>query len=76
MHRRSEEFTIVLAPPVEHDDALAICDRLRRAVQQTTLLIGGLDGKLKASTIRRVSEVVEAHPEESLAILRTWMHER
>jgi flagellar M-ring protein FliF len=38
--------------------------------------MGALNGKLKASTVRRVSEVVEAHPEESLAILRTWMHER
>lgn len=38
--------------------------------------IGSVDGKLKASTVRRVSEVVDAHPEESMAILRTWMHER
>jgi len=40
-----EEFTVVLAPPVEPDDARAICDRLRRAVQQTTVLVPGLDGK-------------------------------
>lgn len=40
-----EEFTVVLAPPVEPDDARAICDRLRRAVQQTTILIPGLDAK-------------------------------
>ncbi len=38
--------------------------------------IGQIDGRLKASAVRRVSEVVGAHPEESMAILRTWMHER
>jgi len=40
-----EEFTVVLAPPVEPEDARAICERLRRAVQQATFLITGLDGK-------------------------------
>ncbi len=40
-----EEFTVVLAPPVEPEDARTIFDRLRRAVQQTTFLIPGLDGK-------------------------------
>jgi diguanylate cyclase (GGDEF)-like protein len=40
-----EEFAVVLAPPVEPEDARAICDRLRRAVQQATFQITGLDGK-------------------------------
>jgi flagellar M-ring protein FliF len=44
--------------------------------EEGTIDIGAIDGKLKASTVRRVSEVVEAHPEESMTILRTWMHER
>jgi diguanylate cyclase (GGDEF)-like protein len=40
-----EEFTVVLAPPVDADDARAICERLRRSVQQTTVQIQGLDRK-------------------------------
>ena len=40
-----EEFTVVLAPPVDADDALMICERLRRAVQQATVPILGLDRK-------------------------------
>jgi diguanylate cyclase (GGDEF)-like protein len=40
-----EEFTVVLAPPVDADDALMICERLRRAVQQATVQIQGLDRK-------------------------------
>lgn len=34
-----------------------------------------VDGKLKASTVKQITEIVENHPEESLSILRTWMNE-
>jgi diguanylate cyclase (GGDEF)-like protein len=40
-----EEFTVVLAPPVEPGDARAICDRLRRAVELATFHVTGLDAK-------------------------------
>ena len=32
-----------------------------------------VEGQLKASSIRRLSEMVEKHPEESLTIMRGWM---
>lgn len=34
-----------------------------------------MDGKLKDSSVKRMTEIVEAHPEESLSILRAWMSE-
>jgi flagellar M-ring protein FliF len=37
--------------------------------------IARIEGQVKASSIRRVSEFVEKHPEESVSILRTWLHE-
>ncbi|MEO1040513.1 MAG: flagellar basal-body MS-ring/collar protein FliF [Pseudomonadota bacterium] len=37
--------------------------------------IAQIDGQVKKSSVRKVSTLVEGHPEESLAILRTWMHE-
>jgi len=40
-----EEFAILLAPPVESSHAESICDRLRLAIQQCSLLINDLDGK-------------------------------
>ncbi len=36
--------------------------------------ISRVEGRVKASSVKRVSEIVEKHPEESLAILRSWMH--
>lgn len=36
--------------------------------------INRVDGRVKASSLKRVSEIVDKHPEESLAILRSWLH--
>jgi flagellar M-ring protein FliF len=37
--------------------------------------IANIEGQLRASSIRRLSELVDKHPEESLAIVRTWMQQ-
>lgn len=37
--------------------------------------IAKIEGQVKASSIKRVAEFVEAHPEESVALLRTWLHQ-
>jgi len=34
-----------------------------------------IEGQVKASSVKKVSEFVDRHPEESLAILRSWLHE-
>lgn len=36
--------------------------------------INRVEGRVKASSLKRVSEIVDKHPEESLAILRSWLH--
>ena len=37
--------------------------------------LANVDGQLRASSIRRLSGLVEAHPDESLTIVRAWMQE-
>ena len=37
--------------------------------------IARIEGQVKASSVKAVSEFVEKHPEESVSILRTWLHE-
>jgi flagellar M-ring protein FliF len=32
-----------------------------------------IEGAMRASTTRRVAEVVEQHPEESAQLIRTWL---
>ena len=34
-----------------------------------------IDGQVKASSIKKVAGIVESHPEESISILRTWLHD-
>jgi flagellar M-ring protein FliF len=34
-----------------------------------------IDGQVRESSIKKVGEVVSAHPEEALAIIRTWLHQ-
>lgn len=37
--------------------------------------IGRVEGRVKASSLRKISEIVEKHPEESVAILRNWIYQ-
>ena len=37
--------------------------------------IAKIEGQVKVSSVKRVSEFVDKHPEESVSILRSWLHE-
>lgn len=49
-----------LAPPSEMEQRLDIAR---------------IEGQVKASSVRKVADFVENHPDESVSILRTWVHE-
>jgi len=37
--------------------------------------VAQITGQVRASSVRKVAEIVESHPEDSVSILRTWLHE-
>ena len=37
--------------------------------------IARIEGQVKVNSVRKVAEFVETHPEESVSILRSWLHE-
>ncbi len=37
--------------------------------------VARINGQVKASSIKKISEVVQSHPDESLAIIRSWLAE-
>jgi flagellar M-ring protein FliF len=37
--------------------------------------VSRIDGQVRENSIKKVGEVVSAHPEEALAIIRTWLHQ-
>ncbi len=43
---------------------------------ESTLDIARINGQVNATSVKRVAEVIEQHPDESAQILRTWLSER
>jgi flagellar M-ring protein FliF len=37
--------------------------------------IAKIEGQVKTSSVKNVAEFVQRHPEESVSILRSWLHE-
>lgn len=45
------------------------------APSRPSIDISQIEGHVRESSIKKVGEVVNQHPEEALAIIRTWLHE-
>ncbi|HEY4942850.1 MAG TPA: flagellar basal-body MS-ring/collar protein FliF [Rhizomicrobium sp.] len=45
------------------------------APARSSIDISQIEGHVRESSIKKVGEVVNQHPEEALAIIRTWLHE-
>jgi len=37
--------------------------------------IAHIEGRVKASSMKKIGEIIDKHPEEAVAILRTWMYQ-
>jgi len=37
--------------------------------------ISQVEGRVRASSIKKIGEIVEKHPEEAVAIVRSWMYQ-
>jgi flagellar M-ring protein FliF len=46
-----------------------------REAQDAMIDIGQVEGRVAASSIRKIGEIVEKHPEEAVAIVRSWMYQ-
>ena len=43
--------------------------------QEEMVDVARIDGKVRASALKKIEEIVERHPEETIGILRQWMGE-
>ena len=43
--------------------------------RESMIDISRIEGQVRESSVKKVGEVVNAHPEEALAILRSWLHQ-
>jgi flagellar M-ring protein FliF len=37
--------------------------------------INRVEGRVKASSMKKIGEIVEKHPEEAVSIVRSWMYQ-
>ncbi len=58
------------APTPEQQAAMMLQDKTGSMID-----IAQIEGQVRESSVRKVGEIVQNHPEESLSILRTWLHE-
>jgi flagellar M-ring protein FliF len=42
---------------------------------ESMVQMSNIDGQLRASSIRRVADLIDRHPDESMSIMRAWMHQ-
>lgn len=57
------EIASDIAPPAFKQSALSNLD------------VSQIEGKVKETSVNKIGELVNTHPEESVAILRNWLHE-
>ena len=49
--------------------------QLTGPADDTRIDIARIEGQVKASAVKQVSDFVDRHPDESVSILRSWLHE-
>jgi flagellar M-ring protein FliF len=37
--------------------------------------IDRIEGRVKASAVKKVGEIVDKHPEQALSVIRSWMYQ-
>ena len=60
-----------LAGPVEGEFVPGEAGEIEE--EESLIDIAGVEGKVKASSIRKVEEIIENYPDETVAVLRSWM---
>lgn len=72
-----------LAPPAESQVALVDAQGNNLSSREIAQQAGGIDsaidvaaveGKIQATALKKVGELVERHPEESVAVVRNWLY--
>ena len=43
-------------------------------LEQSLINVDQIEGMVKHSSIKKIAELVDRHPEEAVSIVRTWMY--
>ena len=67
--------TPAIAPPPGNGDQLSAPVPGAPPSTEQLIDLGKIDGDVKASTMKKVGEIVENHPDEAVAIMRNWLYQ-
>jgi flagellar M-ring protein FliF len=45
------------------------------ATEESMIDISSIEGRVKASSLKKIGEIVDKHPEEAVSIVRNWMYQ-
>ena len=69
------ELPPALAAPDETPEPITDDEEVAREIDQM-IDINQIEGRVRASSLRKISEIVEKHPEEAVNIMRGWMYQQ
>ncbi|MFN4354689.1 flagellar basal-body MS-ring/collar protein FliF [Parvibaculum sp.] len=67
--------SMALAGPEGSDDIAGALPSPDQLSEDMLIDIAQVAGKVKQSSVRKIGELVNNHPDESISILRSWLHE-
>ena len=44
-------------------------------IEESLIDIDQVEGRVRASSLRKVGEIIEKHPDEAVSIIRNWMYQ-
>ena len=72
---------VALAPPqaqqleaVPRDQRVSARDVAQQHGMEAAIDVAAVEGKIQATTLKKVGELVERHPDESVAVVRSWLY--
>jgi len=65
---------LALAPPVG-SELTALSSDVPRNNIEAMIDIARVEGQVKASSLKKIGEIVDKHPEEAVAIVRNWLYQ-
>lgn len=70
---QGQEFPIL----PDFSGSSGIVDTYNNAEEDEDMLVSvqNVDGRVRASSLKRIGEIIDKHPEEAVTILRSWMYE-
>jgi flagellar M-ring protein FliF len=55
--------------------ALALPEEEEEDMLDTMIDISRVEGRVRASSLRKIGEIVDKHPDEAVSIIRNWMYQ-